>query len=207
MAQGPSHNLEKYPWTQARFVVIYTKHIKTIAGKCFCESQEQEIWNISDVSFKPVRLFCTWHLLRSFSADARLSPLASLCLLLACRVLHTLEFWLQHSSGESPSLFFRLTSAPRNRNNLWLVQIWDVLCWEAKYRHQLDLRIDSFLIQACVFPYATAICHRLQSLLIKKKKKSFFSWFMVTFNAVKHPVYKLVLFTVYAITAINKSYI
>lgn len=60
----------------------------------------------------------TDYLLRTFSPWTAPFPLASLSFLLACRALHTLELWLQHSSGVSPSRFFRLTSAPRERNSL-----------------------------------------------------------------------------------------
>ena len=62
-----------------------------------------------------------WYLLRSFSAGVAL-PLLSLSRRLVCRVLHTLELWLQHSSGVSPSRFFKLTSDPRDKNSLWSTQ-------------------------------------------------------------------------------------
>lgn len=66
---------------------------------------------------------CDWerrssYLQRNCSPCLSLPLRASVSFLLVLRMLHTLELMLQQSKDVSPSLFFKFTSAPRDRKSL-----------------------------------------------------------------------------------------
>lgn len=75
------------------------------------------MWSNPDLIPDLIHVFLHY-LQRSLSLRPSLPLLASVSFLLVFRIVHILEFIIQQSKGVSPSLFFRFTSAPRDRNSL-----------------------------------------------------------------------------------------